>query len=286
MTKEAFLGQEEVTFDNARFVIIPVPYDATSTYKKGSAKGPDALIDASYNLELYDHELDMTIGPGIIHTMSPLVAENTPEEMIESVYLNCKKTIESGRTAVVIGGEHSVALGAARAHLEKYKDLSVLHLDAHADLRDDYDNEKLSHACVMKRVSELGAGIVSVGIRSLGPEEKDPVEANQANIFYAKEIAADNEVSWVQEVIERLGENVYLTIDLDCFDPSIMPSTGTPEPGGLGWYHVIELLRSVCEERNVVGFDVCEMMPIVGLHAPDYTAAKLVQKIIGFLVKK
>ncbi len=286
MAKKAFLGLEEIKFDDSKFVIIPVPYDATSTYKKGASKGADAIIDASYNLELYDNELDIMTDAGTIHTMSPLVVENTPEEMIESVRQSCRNALHSDKIPIVIGGEHSVALGAVKAYADRYNDLTVLHLDAHADLREEYDNERLSHACVMKRVAEQGIRVVSVGIRSVGPEEREPVQENQANIFYAKEIVEDNEISWIQEVIERLGENVYITIDLDCFDPSVMPSTGTPEPGGLGWYQVIGLLTAVCEERNVVGFDCCELMPIEGLHSPDYIAAKLVHKMISLLGRK
>ena len=260
---------------NSRIVVVPVPYDKTSTWLKGADKGPAAIIEASANMELYDIETDSEVYKKGIFTDEPIRTGSSPEKMAALVERGVSKHISNGKFVVVIGGEHSVSIGSVKAHSSHFKNLCVLQLDAHSDLRQKYDS-KYSHACVMARVKEM-CPIVQVGIRSMDSSELKTMDKNR--VFFAEDIR--NDKNWMKDVVKLLTGNVYITIDLDVFDPSIMPSTGTPEPGGLLWYDVLELLKLVAEERNVVGFDVVELCPGVN-KAPDFMAAKLIYSLLSY----
>jgi agmatinase len=262
-------------YKNSAIVILPVPFDKTSTWVKGSSKGPQAIINASKNLELYDIETGSEIYTKGIHTAG-IISGPTPETMANNVYKKTGKLLAHNKFTVVLGGEHTVSLGSIKAHAEHFDNLSILHLDAHSDMRDSYEGTKYSHACVMARAKEVTDTIVSVGIRSMDSSELENINNN--NIFYASDIRKSK--TWINNATKRLSDNVYITIDLDVFDPSIMPSTGTPEPGGLGWYEVIDLLYNIAKKKNIVGFDVVELCPSKNV-APDFLAAKLIYKLLS-----
>ena len=264
--------------DNSRVVLLPVCYDKTSTYGKGADKGPKALLDASYNLEFYDIETDSEVYKCGIHTAEPIITDLPPEKMCEIVYAKSQEYIDAGKFVVTIGGEHSVSVGTAKAHCEKYPNTTVLQLDAHSDLRDSYEGSPYNHACVMARVKEF-APIVQVGIRSMDTCEKPNMD--RSRVFFAKDIW-DN-TSWMGEAASLLTENVYITIDLDAFDSSLMPSAGTPEPGGMFWWPVLNFLKMVSERANIVGFDIVELCPNKDNKAPDFLAAKLLYKLLSYI---
>ncbi len=273
------IGKDFSDYKKARAAIIPVPYEGTVTYGKGASKGPEAIIDASKNMETYDEELNKVICEIGISTLKPVKIEKMPEMVINNLYKEIKKTIEDRKFPVVLGGEHSISFGAVKAFKDKYPDLTVLQLDAHADLRDEYEGSKYSHACVMRRVLEV-CPAVQVGIRSLSDEEAEFIKQKNIRIFYAKDIYFNS--NWFDDVINRLSNNVYVTFDIDCLDPSLVPSTGTPEPGGLLWYPIIKFLRRLAQKKNIVGFDLVELSPIKDMSAPDFLAAKLIYKMIGY----
>ncbi|MHC4068943.1 MAG: agmatinase [Planctomycetota bacterium] len=262
---------------NTKIVILPVPYDQTSTWIKGAQKGPKAIIEASANMELYDIETDSEIYKKGIFTDRPLAEKTSPENMVKAVEEKIKSYIEKGKFTVIIGGEHSVSIGSIKAHAQGYENITVLQLDAHADLRNQYNKSKYNHACVMARASEI-CPIVQVGIRSMDSSEKKIIK--KENAFFAQDIHDNND--WFDRAIAKLSQNVYITIDLDVFDPSIMPSTGTPEPGGLLWYHTLAFLKKVVHERNVIGFDVVELCPNETNKAPDFLAAKLIYTLLSY----
>ncbi len=271
------LPQEYSAQDSARVAIVPVPYDGTSTWLKGADKGPEAIIEASANMELYDIETDSEVYRQGICTDRPVEGKLSPEDMVEAVRQRVQDHIREGRFTVVIGGEHSVSIGSVRAHAEANRDMTVLQLDAHCDLRDQYEGSKYNHACVMARIREL-CPILQVGIRSMDSCEKEFLD--KSRVLFAKDIC--RKADWQDEAVAGLSQQVYITTDLDVFDPSIMPSTGTPEPGGLLWYDVLALLRKVCDQRNVVGFDVVELCPDSKNRAPDFMAAKLIYKLLSY----
>ncbi len=261
----------------SRIVMVPVPYDGTSTWVKGADKGPDAIIHASANMELYDIETDSQVYQHGIFTDEAIAPDLPPAEMVDAVRQRVQEHLANNKFVALAGGEHSVSIGAVQAHAQRYPGMSVLQLDAHSDLRDEYEGSRYNHACVMARVREL-CPIVQVGIRSMDACERPAMEAGR--VFFAEEIHGGR--GWIGEVVARLTEQVYITIDLDVFDPSIMPSTGTPEPGGLLWYDVLALMKTVCRQRTVVGFDVVEMCPVKSHWAPDFLAAKLIYKILSY----
>lgn len=281
MTQAANFGdlpQEHSGLDSAQIVITPVPYDGTSTWVRGAEKGPAAIIQASANMELYDIETDSQVYlKGIFTDKAVKTGTTTPEDVIDAVEERVRGHIKKGKFTVVIGGEHTVSIGSIKAHVENNTDVTVLQLDAHADLRDEYNGSKYNHACVMARVRQL-CPIVQVGIRSMDSCEKGFI--NRQNLFFAKDIC--NKSDWIEKVVSRLSGKVYITIDLDVFDPSIMPSTGTPEPGGLLWYDVLALLKMVFEKTDVIGFDVVELCPGKENKAPDFLAAKLIYKLLSY----
>ncbi len=277
-----FLGlyDEETNFDEAKVVILPIPYDATVSYQSGSRNGPGAIITASKYVELYDDELEADFSTIGIHTAEAMeIVKSGPKEMLESIEEEASEIISAGKFLVSLGGEHSISSPLVKAHAKKYKNLSVLQLDAHADLRESYQGTIYSHASAMRRIREITPA-VQLGIRSFSEEDANLIKKEKLPVL--KSIDILNGDGWKDMIKKNLTEKVYVTIDIDVFDPSIMPATGTPEPGGLGWYKVLEILRFVSEEKRVVGFDTVELMPIPGLVAPDFMAAKLIYKMIGY----
>ncbi|MFQ5957520.1 MAG: agmatinase, partial [Candidatus Brocadiales bacterium] len=245
------LPEEDSQLEKSRLVILPVPYDSTSSYRTGAKEGPQAIIMASRNIELFDEELLCDVSTYGIHTLPELMPDHRgPEYTINIVEEAASGILKQGKMLVTLGGEHGITLGVVRAYKEIFPRLSVLQIDAHLDLRHSYAGSIYSHASVMRRVYELSS-ITQVGIRSFSEEEHNFVTENGLKPFYQRDI--NHREGWQEEVIERLSEEVYVTIDLDGFDPSIMPSVGTPEPGGLGWYEVLRLLRKLAEKRKVVG---------------------------------
>lgn len=279
-----FLGlpPESCRLERARVAIIPAPFDQTTSYMPGTRFGPAAILNASKQVEFYDEELDLE--PSAIGIATLEEVEIEPAD-IEAGLRRLEEVAESlderGIVPLTLGGEHSLTLAPVAALRRRYPGLSLLQLDAHLDLRDAYQGTKLSHASVMRRVRELGVPTVPVGIRSVSREEADYVHGERAPVFLAREIRSGGLP--VDAIIETLGNPVYVSIDLDAFDPAFVPGVGTPEPGGLTWDEGLRLLRAVFERRQVVGIDVVELCPIPGQIVSDFFAAKLVHKLIGYL---
>jgi len=277
----AFGGLPEAPeYVSARFAVLPIPYDGTSTWQKGADRGPEALLQASANMELYDIETDSEPWRAGIVTLAPQTGFATPEAMVDSVRAEAAAVLADGLTLVGLGGEHSVSIGLIQAHAAKWPGLTVLQFDAHGDSRDQYEGSKCNHACVMARAAEC-ADYVSVGIRSLDVAEKARLLPGRT--IFAHEIESVEETA--RRILDRFTGPVYITIDLDVLDPSEMPSTGTPEPGGLSYRQLKGLLKAVCRERQVVGFDVVELMPRPENRAPDFLAAKLVYQLMAFVLE-
>ncbi|HEX2975574.1 MAG TPA: agmatinase [Bacteroidales bacterium] len=273
-----FGGHEVVYgYPESRIIIVPVPYDETSTYMKGSDKGPDAILDASVNLEFYDVETSSEAHLSGIHTIEPIRVKDTPEKLAEAVREKTAQLLGEGKFPVIIGGNHTVPIGAFKAYSEFYSDLTILQLDAHADLRPEYEGSPLNHACAMARAREY-APIVQMGIRSMSKDEVPYL--SRERMFFSHELYADK--SLYRKALDLLTPNVYLTIDLDVFDPSLIPSTGTPEPGGPDYYELMHFLREVVRTRNLVGFDVVELCPNVNNKAPDFIAAKIIYQLLSY----
>lgn len=265
-------------FASARVVILPIPYDSTTDWRIGSREGPQAIIDASQYLELYDQEMEREIHQVGIHTLPELQpAMGGPEEMVKRVQEVARELIAQGKLPLMLGGEHSLTLGMVKALLEKHPRLSILQLDAHADLRNEYLGTKYSHACIMRRLYEL-CPIVQVGIHSLSAEESQFIAQQGLKPFYAPPLAP----SAINEILQALTPEVYITIDLDVFDPSIMSAVSNPEPGGLTWQEVLNILRQVAEKKKILGFDLVELCPREGPVACAFLAAKLAYKLIGY----
>ena len=278
MSVTNFGGEEVICrYDESEIIIIPVPYDATSTYIKGADRGPAAILDASPALEFYDIETRTEAHRKGIFTLPPLVTGPDPEEVTEAVFGTVSRLLAEKRFPVVIGGNHTVSVGAFRAVAAVFQNLTILQLDAHSDLRPVYEGSPLNHACVMSRAKEC-APVVQVGIRSMAYEELP--YADSGRIFYAHELWADR--SLYARAADLLTENVYITVDLDVFDPSVMPSTGTPEPGGPDYREVMAFLREVFRRFNVVGFDVVELCPSETNKAPDFMAAKIIYQMLSY----
>jgi agmatinase len=273
-----FGGLEDkfINYENSKIVVLPVPFDKTSSWIKGSDRGPKAIIEASMNMELYDLETNSEVYKEGIFTAEEIHSHGS-EGMIESVYRRVKELIKDKKFVVTLGGEHTVSLPVIKAHCEMYDNISILQLDAHSDMRDSYLDDKYSHASVMARVKEITGNIISVGVRSLDSSELDNIDKN--NTFFAEDIQESED--WIEKAVSKLHGTVYLSIDLDVFDPSVIPSTGTPEPGGLEWYPVLKLLNEVCKNKNLIGFDVVELCPTDN-KASDFTAAKLIYKLLSY----
>ena len=265
-------------YDKAKIVILPAPFDATSTWIKGADKGPAAIIEASANMETYDIETNSEVYKQGIFTDKPTKEKKSPQIMVAELKARILRHLRNKKFVVILGGEHSISAATIEAHAETFDNLSILQLDAHADLRDEYLGSKYNHACVMARAREI-APVVQVGIRSADVTERDSIQ-KKGNVFLAQDIFDNND--WFGKCLKKLTKNVYLTIDLDVFDPAIMPSTGTPEPGGLGWYQVLKFLKLLMKSKNVIGFDVVELCPNLQNKAPDFLAAKLIYKLLSY----
>jgi agmatinase len=274
---------EESAFAQAQVVILPIPYEQTTTYGTGTKEGPQALIAASRHMELYDEELDYEVYRVGIHTLRELeTVASGPQAMLERITDVTRELLGQGKFVIGLGGEHTISFGLVRAYAERFPGLSVLQFDAHGDLRDSYQGTPYNHASVLRRILEL-VPAVQVGIRSLSREEAEWVKARQMRLFFASEVVGSPSIATA--ISEALSEDVYITICLDGLDPSIMPAVGTPEPGGLGWYDILRIVRRVAETHRIVGFDVVELFPIPGNIAPDFLAAKLVYKVLGYRYK-
>ncbi len=279
VTPNNFGGLSDQSFDAAKAVILPVPYEGTVSYGLGASKGPQAIIQSSRFMEWYDIELDAEIyrKPGIF-TLEPMaVGALDPEDMTVEVEKEYARLVAADKFTVMLGGEHSISYTADRPLRERYSDLSILQWDAHADLRDSFEGTKFSHGCAMRRFYDNAKRIVQVGVRSYSAEEAEYIKKNdlRGNIFTPMEFN-------VEKIIDRLSSNVYVTVDLDGFDPSVLPATGTPEPGGLYWPDFLKLMRAVFAKKNVVGCDVVELAPIAGQPSSDFLAALAVYKMIGY----
>ncbi len=273
------LGPEQSALETARAVLIPVPYDSTTSYRGGARDGPTGIIGASAQMEDYDLELDLDVAELGIHTMPALEPHmGGPKQMAERVRRAVASCIAPGRTVGLLGGEHSLTAGSVQAHFDAFPSLSVLYLDAHADLRDEYQGTQWGHASGARRVFDL-CPLVLAGVRSLSIEERDFIREKAIPFWPCPE---DGGLLPAGEILSALGENVYVSVDLDVFDPSLMAAVGTPEPGGLNWRQVTSLLRQVGQSRRIVGFDVCELAPAEGPVACSYTAARLVAKLIAY----
>lgn len=284
MPSRVFAGLQPPYSDlrSAKVVILPVPYDSTTEWRSGTRYGPQSIIDASRYLELYDLELEREICKVGIHTLSevePMM--NSPEEMVNRVYQITKKLIKQGKFVVMIGGEHSPTLGTVRAFKEAFPRLSVLQLDAHADLRDEYLGTKYSHACIMRRIHEL-CPIIQVGIRSLSQEEKQFITENKLSVFYMPTLTENK--NFEKQMLSSLSDDVYVTIDVDVLDPSIMPAVGTPEPDGLQWQQVLKIIKLTATHKHIVGFDLMEFCPEGSLPSYAFLLAKLAYKFIGYIM--
>ena len=267
--------EQHYDLEDARYVILGIPYDGTSTFVKGADKGPQAILDASDSLELFDIQYQYEAWLAGIHTDHHDYDLRTPETMVKSVHNRVSHFMDQGKRIILLGGEHSVSVGAIQAMAERHDNLSVLQIDAHADLRDSYHDSIYNHACVMRRAQEH-ARVVQVGIRNVCAEELPSVVPE--NIFYAHHI--HNREDWMDKAVDRLTDNVYITVDLDGFDPSILPATGTPLPGGLQWYPTLRFLEKVFRNKKVVGFDVVELCPQADSKVSDVLAATLVYKML------
>lgn len=264
-------------YGNARFAVLPVPYEKTTTWIRGTRNGPAAILEASANMELYDEELKTIPAEAGIATLEPLVFDGGPEDLVPKVKEKALPVLADGKLPVVLGGEHTVSAGFHEAIREHHGEVSVLCLDAHTDLRDSYDGSEYSHACVMKRIRELSSA-VQAGVRSISEDEVDAVKECEDSIFHARDML---EKDMSSQIISGLGEKVHVSVDVDVFDPSAVPAVGTPEPGGLMWYDIVGLLEKVFDEREVVGFDLVELCPNEHSKASDYTVAKLAYKMMG-----
>ena len=262
--------------ESAAAVVLPVPYDRDSSWKRGADRGPDAILDASTYVEGWDLETASEPFRRGIATLEPLVCDATPEELAPLVAAAVGEWLDRGRLPVLVGGNHSVPIGAIEAAADRFADLTVLQIDAHGDTRDSYDGSTHNHACVMARAREC-CPIVQVGIRSIDVSEVEALDPER--VFFAHDIVAEPDDGWMDRAVERLGPEVYVTIDMDAFDPGIVPATGTPEPGGLDWYTVTGLLARVARSRRVVAFDVVEVLP--DHHASAFTAAKLFYRFLA-----
>ena len=282
-TNFAGIEQPYCDQDTSKFTIIPVPYDLTTTYISGTKKGPQAILEASTHMELYDEELQKeTYLAGIYTSQSIPVQAMQPEEMLRMVADVVSSDMRSGRVQVVLGGEHSISLAPVQELMKLYPNMSVLQLDAHADLRDSYEGTPYNHACVGRRISER-CPLVQAGIRSMSKEEADFKESSQVLTF--SDYDFKDSAGTFDTILEALTDDVYLTLDLDVLDPAIMPSVGTPEPGGLGWYETLHFLRLLSKRKRIVSFDVVELAPQPGNIAPDFLAAKLIYRIMGYIAE-
>tara|TARA_B100000575_G_scaffold278127_1_gene265123 strand:- start:212 stop:1060 length:849 start_codon:yes stop_codon:yes gene_type:complete len=279
---KTFGGISEILADYkfAEILLQSIPYDGTSTWIKGADKGFDAFIEASENMELYDIETDSEVYKKGIHILDEISENSSPEKAFKAVYQKTKELLKSNKYLTFFGGEHSISIGIIKAFYEKYNNLTVVQLDAHADLRASYLDSPFNHACALYDASK-NTNLIQIGIRSMDISEKENM--NFSNVFFAEEMYQNS--SWMEKSISKMTNDVYVTLDLDVFDPSIMPSTGTPEPGGMLWNEIIIFLNKLFTKKNVVGFDIVELAPIDNIVAPNYLVAKLYYKMLSYKFK-
>ena len=275
--------EEYSSFDDASILVWPVSYEGTVSYGGGTGGGAMAIVEASRNMELYEEETKSEVYKLGIHTLDEFAARETPDAMMDSLYDRTKELLDTGKFICMLGGEHSVSAPIIKAHAEKFHDMSVLQIDAHADLRDTYDGTPHSHASIMARVvKDLRIPSVQVGIRSISADEARSLNDNlPTKIFWAKDIVG--KTNWINDAVDALTENVYLTIDIDGLDPSLVPTTGTPEPGGLGWYETLALIRTLAKKRKVIGMDLVEFSKTDNSDAPAFLCSKLVYKSLAYI---
>lgn len=277
--------EEFSSFDAARILVLPVSYEGTVSYGTGTGAGAMAIIEASRNMELYEEETDAEVYKLGIHTLREFTPRETPEAMMGDLYDRSTELLKSDKFLCMLGGEHSISAPVIKAHAEKYHDLSVLQIDAHADLRDTYDGTPHSHASIMARVvKDLRIPSVQVGIRSISADEARLIATGiPTKIFWAKDIVGRTD--WIDSAIDSLTDNVYLTIDIDGLDPSLVPTTGTPEPGGLGWYETLALIRKLAARKRIVGMDLVEYSYVENYDSPAFLCAKLVYKSLAYIFR-
>jgi agmatinase len=279
------LDAEYTRFETARVVITPVPFDGTTCYQPGAREGARAIIDASRNLELYDAELGRSPYTVGIHTLRPVeIIQGDAQAMVDRTEIVTEALLKRDKFIVTLGGDHLTSIGVIRAFARRYPRMSVLQLDAHADLRDEYEGSTLSAATIMRRTREVCQRTAQVGIRSLSAPEAELVAAEKLPMWLAAGIharQARGDRGWIEEVVASLSDEVYITFDIDALDPSLVPGTGTPEPGGLGWYDAIDLLTEVARHKTIIGCDVVELSPLLESHVSPVVAAKLAYKLIG-----
>jgi agmatinase len=278
------IDEEEFSaFENARILIWPVSYEGTVSYGTGTGAGAMAIVDASRNMELYEEDTDTEVYKLGIHTLEEFEPREMPEAMMDSLYERATELLRTDKFICMLGGEHSVSAPVIKAHHEKYHGLSVLQIDAHADLRDTYDGTPHSHASIMARVvKDLRIPSVQVGIRSIsGDEARSLKEDLPTKIFWARNIVGRTD--WIDDAVDSLSDEVYLTIDIDGLDPSIVPTTGTPEPGGLGWYETLALIRRIAEKKRIVGMDLVEYSYFENYDSPAFLCSKLVYKTLSYI---
>lgn len=279
MNNPIFAGIEgdHNTFDQARVLLQSIPYDGTSTWGKGADKGFEAFLDAAENMEIYDIETDSEVYRQGVHILDPILEDSSPEAMFETVYKSTKELLAKEKFLTFFGGEHSVSIGIIKAFYEAHPDITILQLDAHTDLRPKFHGSPYNHACAVYDASQ-NANLVQVGIRSMDSEELRYLDRNKC--YFAENMYG--QTNWMDDSLSKITDKVYITLDLDFFDPSIMPATGTPEPGGLDWNTTIRYLRKVFQQKNVLGFDIVELAPVEGLTAPQFLAAKLYYKMLSY----
>lgn len=273
----ASIEEKYAAFDRAKILLQSIPYDGTSTWGKGADRGFEAFLEAAANMELYDIETASEVYRQGIHLLEEISESSSPEAVYQTVLQKTRQLLKSGKFLTFFGGEHAISIGIMEAFREVFPDLTVLQLDAHADLRESYLGSPYNHACALHEVSKHSR-LIQVGIRSMDESEKALIDPEHC--FFAHEIQGES--SWMERSIDLMTERVYLTLDLDVLDPSIMPSTGTPEPGGLEWYPMLEYLKKVFRKKTVVGFDLVEFAPVQGLKAPDFLVAKLYYKLLSY----
>lgn len=280
MNKNTYAGipDKYARLDQAQVVLIPVPYDGTSTWQKGADKGPEAFLDASENMELFDIETRSEVYKKGVYLAPPVSEKSSPEKMVEAVYKTTRNYLQQDKFVTLVGGEHSISIGSIRAFNENFPDLTVVQLDAHADLRPEYEGSACNHACALYQASKT-TNLIQVGIRSMDSKELEHMDENR--VYFAHELYEQ----WMDDAIGQMTPNVFITIDLDAFDPSILPSTGTPEPGGLFWYETLEFLKMIFKKKNVVGFDIVELCPNPQEKSSDFLAAKLYYKMLSYKFK-
>jgi len=277
MTNFAGVADEFCTYDYAAVLLQSIPYDGTSTWIKGADKGFPAFLDALENMELYDIETGTEVYKKGVHILPQIKEDASPEAMFNAVYNKTKELLNTGKYLTFFGGEHSISIGVIKAFYEKYNNLTVLQLDAHADLRPSYHGSPYNHACAVYDAS-VNTNLIQVGIRSMDIGEVEHMDRSKT--FFAETMYGTTD--WMDQSIALMTDDVYLTIDLDAFDPGILPATGTPEPGGIDWNTMIRYLRKVFEQKNVVGFDIVELAPIEGNKASEFLTAKLYYKLLSY----